>query len=169
PLRSGRCSFQVFWEKEPRAIFFVASRGHHADIGGITPGSMPPHSHSLQEEGAIFISFKLVQEGVFQEEAVTAALLAPGQLPGSSGTRNLPDNLPDLRAQVAANQRGIQLVNELIGQYGLGVVQAYMGHIQVRKGLQLDPGLASPSEAFREGLPHCMARGEPSWRPHFNS
>ncbi|KAG8134113.1 hypothetical protein E2320_011854 [Naja naja] len=120
----------VFWEKEPRAIFFVASRGHHADIGGITPGSMPPHSHSLQEEGAIFISFKLVQEGVFQEEAVTAALLAPGQLPGSSGTRNLHDNLSDLRAQVAANQRGIQLVNELIGQYGLGVVQAYMGHIQ---------------------------------------
>ncbi|XP_026542906.1 5-oxoprolinase isoform X2 [Notechis scutatus] len=120
----------VFWEKEPRAIFFVASRGHHADIGGITPGSMPPHSHSLQEEGAIFISFKLVQEGVFQEEAVTAALLAPGQLPGSSGTRNLQDNLSDLRAQVAANQRGIQLVNELIGQYGLGVVQAYMGHIQ---------------------------------------
>ncbi|KAM3839583.1 5-oxoprolinase isoform 1-T1 [Vipera latastei] len=61
---------------------------------------------------------------------VTAALLAPGQLPGSSGTRNLHDNLADLRAQVAANQRGIQLVNELIGQYGLGVVQAYMGHIQ---------------------------------------
>ncbi|KAM3839584.1 5-oxoprolinase isoform 2-T2 [Vipera latastei] len=120
----------VFWEKEARPIFFVASRGHHADIGGITPGSMPPHSHSLQEEGAIFISFKLVEEGVFQEEAVTAALLAPGQLPGSSGTRNLHDNLADLRAQVAANQRGIQLVNELIGQYGLGVVQAYMGHIQ---------------------------------------
>ncbi|KAK9402794.1 5-oxoprolinase [Crotalus adamanteus] len=120
----------VFWEKGARPIFFVASRGHHADIGGITPGSMPPHSHSLQEEGAIFISFKLVQEGVFQEEAVTAALLAPGQLPGSSGTRNLHDNLADLRAQVAANQRGIQLVNELIGQYGLGVVQAYMGHIQ---------------------------------------
>ncbi|XP_058035036.1 5-oxoprolinase isoform X5 [Ahaetulla prasina] len=120
----------VFWEKEPKAIFFVASRGHHADIGGITPGSMPPHSHSLQEEGAIFISFKLVKEGIFQEEAITTALLAPGQWPGSSGTRNLHDNLSDLRAQVAANQRGIQLVNELIGQYGLGVVQAYMGHIQ---------------------------------------
>ncbi|XP_034275895.1 LOW QUALITY PROTEIN: 5-oxoprolinase [Pantherophis guttatus] len=120
----------VFWEKEPKPIFFVASRGHHADIGGITPGSMPPHSHSLQEEGAIFISFKLVKEGIFQEEAVTAALLAPGQLAGSSGTRNLHDNLSDLRAQVAANQRGIQLVDELIGQYGLGVVQAYMGHIQ---------------------------------------
>lgn len=109
--------------------------------------------------------------------AVTAALLAPGQLASSSGTRNLHDNLSDLRAQVAANQRGIQLVNELIGQYGLGVVQAYMGHIQVRKGLttpDLTPGLASLSGAFQdpvESLPHCMARGEPrgSWRPPFNS
>ncbi|XP_053104101.1 5-oxoprolinase isoform X2 [Hemicordylus capensis] len=119
----------VFWPGEPRPVFFVASRGHHADIGGITPGSMPPHSHCLQEEGAVFISFKLVKDGVFQEE-VTEALLAPGRIPGSSGTRNLPDNLSDLRAQVAANQKGIHLVNELIGQYGLEVVQAYMAHIQ---------------------------------------
>lgn len=59
---------QVFWPGEARPVFFVASRGHHADIGGITPGSMPPHSHSLQEEGAVFISFKLVKDGVFQEE-----------------------------------------------------------------------------------------------------
>ncbi|GCB75200.1 hypothetical protein scyTo_0019737, partial [Scyliorhinus torazame] len=120
----------VFRKGVSRAVFFVASRGHHADIGGITPGSMPPHSKSLQEEGAVFISFKLVKDGVFQEEAVTEALLAPAQIPGSSGTRNLHDNLSDLRAQVAANQRGIQLVNELIDVYGLEVVQAYMFHIQ---------------------------------------
>lgn len=63
--------------------------------------------------------------------AVTEALQAPGKIPGCSGTRNLHDNLSDLRAQVAANQKGIQLVGELIGQYGLDVVQAYMGHIQV--------------------------------------
>lgn len=63
---------------------------------------------------------------------VTEALMAPGRIPGSSGTRSLHDNLSDLRAQVAANQKGIQLVNELIGQYGLDVVQAYMAHIQVR-------------------------------------
>ncbi|XP_024864412.1 5-oxoprolinase [Kryptolebias marmoratus] len=111
-------------------VFFVASRGHHADIGGITPGSMPPHSTSLQQEGAVFISFKLVSGGVFQEEAVTDALMAPAQYPGSSGTRNLHDNLSDLRAQVAANQRGSQLVGELIDTYGLAVVQAYMGYIQ---------------------------------------
>ncbi|XP_069477903.1 5-oxoprolinase [Ambystoma mexicanum] len=120
----------VFRKEVPRPVFFVASRGHHADIGGITPGSMPPHSKSLQEEGAVFISFKLVKDGVFQEEAVTDALMSPGRIPGSSGTRNLHDNLSDLRAQVAANQKGIQLVNELIDVYGLDVVQAYMTYIQ---------------------------------------
>ncbi|XP_060681659.1 5-oxoprolinase [Hemiscyllium ocellatum] len=120
----------VFRKGVSHAVFFVASRGHHADIGGITPGSMPPHSKLLQEEGAVFISFKLVKDGVFQEEAVTEALMAPAKIPGSSGTRNLHDNLSDLRAQVAANQKGIQLVNELIDVYGLDVVQAYMAHIQ---------------------------------------
>ncbi|XP_040444105.1 5-oxoprolinase isoform X2 [Falco naumanni] len=105
-------------------------RGHHADIGGITPGSMPPHSKALREEGAVFVSFKLVKDGIFQEEVVTEALMAPGRIPGCSGTRNLQDNLSDLRAQVAANQKGIQLVTELIRLYGLPVVQAYMAHIQ---------------------------------------
>uniref|UniRef100_A0A667XI12 5-oxoprolinase, ATP-hydrolysing n=1 Tax=Myripristis murdjan TaxID=586833 RepID=A0A667XI12_9TELE len=120
----------VFRKGVSSPVFFVASRGHHADIGGITPGSMPPHSTSLQQEGAVFTSFKLVTGGVFQEEAVTEALMAPAQYPDCSGTRNLHDNLSDLRAQVAANQRGSQLVEELIDSYGLAVVQAYMGYIQ---------------------------------------
>ncbi|XP_029101963.1 5-oxoprolinase isoform X2 [Scleropages formosus] len=120
----------VFRKGSTGPVFFVASRGHHADIGGITPGSMPPHSTSLQQEGAVFTSFKLVTAGTFQEEAVTAALMAPVQYPGCSGTRNLHDNLSDLRAQVAANQRGSRLVLELIDSYGLEVVQAYMGYIQ---------------------------------------
>ncbi|XP_030631062.1 5-oxoprolinase [Chanos chanos] len=120
----------VFLHGVSGPVFFVASRGHHADIGGITPGSMPPHSTSLQQEGAVFTSFKLVTGGVFQEKAVTDALMAPAQYSGCSGTRNLHDNLSDLRAQVAANQRGSQLVKELIDCYGLDVVQAYMGHIQ---------------------------------------
>uniref|UniRef100_A0A8D1GV27 5-oxoprolinase, ATP-hydrolysing n=1 Tax=Sus scrofa TaxID=9823 RepID=A0A8D1GV27_PIG len=144
----------VFWPGQARPVFYVASRGHHADIGGITPGSMPPHSTALQQEGAVFLSFKLVQGGVFQEEAVTEALRAPGKIPGCSGTRNLHDNLSDLRAQVAANQKGIQLVGELIGQYGLDVVQAYMGHIQANAELAVRDMLrAFGSSRQARGLP----------------
>lgn len=120
----------VFRRNIRRPVFYVASRGHHADIGGITPGSMPPHSTSIHQEGAVFMTFKLVDCGTFQEDELIKALHAPGKLPGSSGTRNLQDNLSDLRAQVAANHKGIELVNELIDYYGLDVVQAYMSYIQ---------------------------------------
>ncbi|XP_017766336.1 PREDICTED: 5-oxoprolinase [Eufriesea mexicana] len=120
----------VFYRDVEKPVFFVASRGHHADIGGITPGSMPPHSTSLLQEGATFKSFLLVHRGVFREKELTEALMEPGKIPGSSGTRNLSDNLSDLKAQIAANHKGSLLVNELIDIYGLDVVQAYMGHIQ---------------------------------------
>ncbi|GAX27622.1 5-oxoprolinase [Fistulifera solaris] len=118
----------VFHEGE--IIFFVASRGHHGDIGGISPGSMPPHSTRLEDEGAMIVAFKLVRDGKFQEEGITEILQAPGKLPGNSGTRNLRDNLSDLRAQVAANNAGIRLLKELVQTYGLRHVQAYMGFIQ---------------------------------------
>lgn len=117
-------------------IFWVASRGHHADIGGISPGSMPPGSRRLEEEGACIISFKLVEDGVFQEDGITELLLAPGKIiplpgrPAISGTRILADNISDLKAQVAANQKGIELVLEMVDYYGLEVVQAYMRHVQ---------------------------------------
>ncbi|XP_029175794.1 5-oxoprolinase [Nylanderia fulva] len=120
----------VFYKNVPTPVFFVASRGHHADIGGITPGSMPPHSTSLNQEGAVFKSFLLVHKGIFQEKELTDALMAPGKIPGSSGTRNLSNNISDIKAQIAANQKGSQLVNELIDVYSLEVVQAYMDHIQ---------------------------------------
>ncbi|XP_030387324.1 5-oxoprolinase [Scaptodrosophila lebanonensis] len=120
----------VFYEGQPRAVFFVASRGHHADIGGITPGSMPPHSTSLAQEGAAFKSFLIVENGVFQEQKIIDRLTTPTEAKGAVGTRNLSDNLSDLKAQIAANHKGIQLVSELIGSYGLDVVQAYMTHIQ---------------------------------------
>ena len=100
----------VFYEGMSKPVFFVANRGHHADIGGISPGSMPPHSNYLWQEGASFKSFKIVDRGQWQEEALIAELHAPGQYPGCSGTRLLADNLSDLKAQVAANQRGKKFV-----------------------------------------------------------
>lgn len=119
----------VFYPNVTDPVFFVASRGHHADIGGISPGSMPPHSKSLEDEGAAFKSFLLVDGGNFNEKDIVEALTKPT---GSAlcGTRNLADNISDLKAQIAANHRGIHLVRELIDIYGLNVVQAFMGHIQ---------------------------------------
>ncbi|MGD9369449.1 MAG: hydantoinase B/oxoprolinase family protein, partial [Desulfobacteraceae bacterium] len=122
--------------KDNDIIFWVAARGHHADIGGISPGSMPPNSRCIEEEGACITSFKLVENGRFQEEGIRRLLLAPGEIapasgrPPISGTRLPADNISDLKAQVAANRKGIELVLEMVDHYGLDVVQAYMGHVQ---------------------------------------
>ena len=104
--------------------------GHHSDIGSISPGSMSPHSTKLEDEGAMIVAFKLVRNGEFQEEGITEILQAPGKIEGNSGTRNLRDNLSDLRAQVAANKQGADLLLELCNESGLAVVEAYMGFIQ---------------------------------------
>ena len=124
-------------------IFFVASRGHHADIGGISPGSMPPHSKCLDDEGAAILAFKIVKDGKFQEEGVTEILNAPGKIPGNSGTRNLRDNISDLKAQVAANNSGIRLLHSLVEEYGLKTVEAYMDFIQQNAELSVRDMLQS--------------------------
>ncbi|OQO11451.1 Uncharacterized protein B0A48_03178 [Cryoendolithus antarcticus] len=112
-------------------VFYVASRAHHADIGGILPGSMPPHSRELFQEGASIKTEKLVSEGHFNEERIIELLLKePAKYPGCSGTRCLADNLNDLKAQIAANQKGINLISSLITDYGENVVQFYMHSIQ---------------------------------------
>jgi len=119
-------------EENPQEIlFFVANRGHHADIGGIAAGSMPPNSTELWQEGAAIDSFKLVKEGVFDEEGVTYLLYdVPGSYPGCSGTRTLKDNIADLKAGVASNNRGIQLLGALIKEYTWPVINYYMSAIQ---------------------------------------
>ena len=109
--------------KDGKPVFFVANRGHHADVGGITPGSMPPFSKTLQQEGACIKTFQLVKEGEFQEEAIRKIF-------ADAGARSLPDNISDLKAQVAANQKGIALLNQMIDTVSLEVVQAYMRHLQ---------------------------------------
>nr|NLD41313.1 5-oxoprolinase [Actinomycetales bacterium] len=108
-----------------QVLFWVASRGHHAEIGGITPGSMPARSRTVEEEGVLFDAWLLVEDGRLRE-AETHALLDGGPYPSRS-----PDvNLADLRAQVAANARGAHEIRAMIAQFGLGVVQAYMCHVQ---------------------------------------
>lgn len=106
-------------------LFWVASRGHHAEIGGITPGSMPARSRTVAEEGILFDNWLLVDGGRFREEE-TRALLTAGPYP----SRNPAGNLADLRAQVAANARGVQEVQAMIAHFGRGVVEAYMRHVQ---------------------------------------
>lgn len=110
-------------------MFYVGSRGHHADIGGTTPGSMPPFSTTIDEEGVQIQNFKLVDRGVLQEAAILD-LLATGGGTTAWPSRNPAQNLADLKAQIAANEKGVQELHRMVGQFGLDVVQAYMGHVQ---------------------------------------
>ncbi|SDD51651.1 5-oxoprolinase (ATP-hydrolysing) [Massilia sp. PDC64] len=117
----------VFDEAGRDILFYVGSRGHHADIGGTTPGSMPPDSTHIEEEGVLIDNFKLVDgaDGVLRE-AEARALLAGARWPA----RNPDQNMADLRAQVAANQKGVEELRKMVALYGLDVVRAYMGHVQ---------------------------------------
>jgi len=106
-------------------IYTVASRGHHADIGGTTPGSAPPDSRHIDEEGVLIDNFLLVKQGVLRD-AATRDLLASGKYP----CRNIGQNMADLAAQIAANATGVQELTKVTGQFGLDVIHAYMGHVQ---------------------------------------
>lgn len=106
-------------------VFYVGSRGHHADIGGVTPGSMPPFSTRIDEEGVQIHNFKLVDRGRLRE-AELLDLLQGDAYP----SRNPQQNLADLKAQIAANEKGVQELHKMVAQFGLPVVQAYMRHVQ---------------------------------------
>ncbi|HER25718.1 MAG TPA: 5-oxoprolinase, partial [Rhodospirillales bacterium] len=115
----------VFDKLGQQVLFFIASRGHHADIGGITPGSMPPNSTSVDQEGILIDNFLLVEQGHFREHEMLE-LLTGGPWPA----RNPGQNLADLRAQVAANEKGVYELKRMVDHFGLDMVQAYMGHVQ---------------------------------------
>jgi 5-oxoprolinase (ATP-hydrolysing) len=106
-------------------LFFVGSRGHHADIGGITPGSMPPDSRTVEEEGVLFDDFLLVADGRLREKELLE-LLAGGRYPA----RNPRQNVADLAAQIAANEKGVRELLKMVEHFGLDVVQAYMRHVR---------------------------------------
>ncbi len=115
----------VFFAENPAPAFFVASRAHHADIGGITPGSMPPASRTIDEEGVLFDNFLLLDDGRLRE-AQLREMLADGPWPA----RNADQNVADLKAQLAANARGAQELDALIGRCGQQTVASYMTHVQ---------------------------------------
>ncbi len=115
----------VWLDASAEPSFYVASRGHHADIGGSTPGSMPPFSQSIAEEGVLFDNFLLVRGGVLRE-AELRAQLASGDYPA----RNPDQTLADLRAQIAANQKGVEELGAMVAQFGRATVAAYMKHVQ---------------------------------------
>ncbi|MBI1966126.1 MAG: hydantoinase B/oxoprolinase family protein, partial [Betaproteobacteria bacterium] len=115
----------VFDEAGRELLFYVASRGHHADIGGVTPGSMPPGSRHVDEEGVLINNFLLVEDGRLRERE-TRALLGAARYPA----RNPDQNLADLRAMIAANQKGVVELARMVAHFGLGTVRAYMQHVQ---------------------------------------
>jgi len=131
------------FDPEGREVwFYVASRGHHADIGGITPGSMPPDSKTIDDEGVLIDNFQVVAEGRFLE-GETLKLLADCPHPA----RNPAENIADFKAQIAANNKGVEELHAMVRQFGLDVVQAYMRHVRdnaeesVRRVLEvLEPG-----------------------------
>jgi 5-oxoprolinase (ATP-hydrolysing) len=115
----------IFDEAGQDILFFVASRGHHADIGGRTPGSTPPDSTTVEEEGILFDNFKLVDAGEFLEDKLRAHL-GSGRYPA----RQPDHNVADIKAQIAAGEKGVREVCRMIEQFGLDVVHAYMRHVQ---------------------------------------
>lgn len=115
----------VFDEVGAEILFFVASRGHQADIGGLTPGSMPPDSTTVEEEGVLIDDFLLVEQGRLRE-AEMVALLQSGRYPA----RNPAQNIGDLKAQIAACEKGAQELRKMVRDFGLATVRAYMGHVQ---------------------------------------
>jgi 5-oxoprolinase (ATP-hydrolysing) len=110
---------------DERPSFYVASRGHHADIGGSTPGSMPPFSKTIDEEGVLFDNFLLVRDGTLREAELYAQLRS-----GSYPARNPQQTIADLRAQIAANEKGVQELRSMVEQFGRATVAAYMQHVQ---------------------------------------
>jgi 5-oxoprolinase (ATP-hydrolysing) len=115
----------VFDDQEQEVLFWVASRGHHADVGGTAPGSMSPNARTIEEEGVYIDNFKLVDRGRFREKELTE-LLTSATYP----VRNVVQNVNDLKAQIAANEKGVAELKKMVDQFGLDVVQAYMGHVQ---------------------------------------
>jgi len=134
---------------QPRILFWVAARGHHADVGGTAPGSMTPLATTVDEEGVLFDNFRIVSRGAFQEKALLD-LLTDHPHPA----RNPQQNIADLKAQIAANEKGVAELRKMVAHFGLDVVEAYMGHVQ--------DNAAESVRRVIERLPDCAAYEYPT-------
>jgi 5-oxoprolinase (ATP-hydrolysing) len=115
----------VFDDRRKTILFWVASRGHHADVGGISPGSMSPNATTIEQEGVLFDNFKLIDRGRFREKELMAALTG-----AKYPARNPVQNVNDIKAQIAANEKGVAELRKVVAQFTLPVVRAYMQHVQ---------------------------------------
>ncbi len=138
-------------EGEQKPIFYVASRGHQADIGGITPGSMPPDSTNIEEEGVLLDNFLLVEDGQFKEAAIQE-ILSNHPYPA----RNIKQNIADFKAQIAANNRGVNELLKMVEQYGLETVEAYMKFVQDNAELAVKNAISSLHDGE---FSYCMDNG----------
>ncbi len=111
--------------RKPEILFWVASRGHHADVGGISPGSMSPNATTIEQEGVYMDNFKLVDRGRFREKELMAALTG-----AKYPARNPVQNINDIKAQIAANEKGVAELRKMVVHFTLPVVKAYMQHVQ---------------------------------------
>jgi len=125
------------FDEDGEILFYTASRAHHADVGGITPGSMPPDSKTIHDEGVLIGPMRAVRKGDLCREALEAVFTG-----GEHPVRNLDQNFSDLHAQIAANRRGLQEVDRMIEQFGLDTVRAYMHHVQDNAGEQVARALS---------------------------
>jgi 5-oxoprolinase (ATP-hydrolysing) len=134
--------------------FFVASRAHHAEIGGIAPGSMPSNSTELYQEGAAFEQWKIVSKGEFDDAGVLHHFMdVPGSYPGCSPSRRISDNIADLKAQIAANQKGRNLIEALFREYNRKVVLFYMKAVKRTAEAAVRGLLRSLAAKYRGQLP----------------
>ena len=135
----------VFDDEAREILFWVASRGHHADVGGISPGSMSPNARTIEEEGVYIDNFKLVDRGRFREQALDQ-LLSGAKYPA----RNPLQNVNDIKAQIAANEKGVQELRKMVEQFSLPVVKAYMQHVQ--------DNAAESVRRVHRSHPRCLVR-----------
>jgi 5-oxoprolinase (ATP-hydrolysing) len=143
------------FDADGRCLFLTASRAHHADIGGVTPGSMPPDSRTIDEEGVLFSGELVLRDGALLEDALRACFLD-----GPYPARNVEQNLSDLRAQISANARGIAELEAMVANYGQAVVEAYMGFVRDNAADQVSRALGSLDSGHASKTMDCGARIE---------